>query len=101
MKVRDEINKYAQGKTTSSMYMELNPGGLQLPSVTLCPGFKDGVFESMESTYSYPHILKTRGRNMTMPATEEEIQNWYISSTYNLDEGTRNCPSNLKGFKVE
>ena len=66
--------------------MEVNPGGLQLPSVTLCPGFKNGVFESMErSTYYYPHILKTRGRRS---ATEEEIQNWYKASTYNLDEGS-------------
>ena len=83
MKVRDEIKKYTQGKTTSSMYMEVNPRGLQLPSVTLCPGFKNGVFES---TKSYPHLLMTRGRNKT--ATEEEIQNWYKASTYNLDEGS-------------
>ena len=71
------------------MYMEVNPGGLPLPSVTLCPGFKQGVFESVEAR-SYPHILKTRGRNKTMPATEEEIQNWYKASTYNLDEGISN-----------
>ena len=85
MKVRDEIKKYSQGKTTSSMYMEVNPEGLQLPSVTLCPGFKNGVYESVGSTYSYPHILKKRGRRS---ATEEEIQNWYKASTYNLDEGS-------------
>ena len=67
------------------MYMEENQGGLQLPSVTLCPGFKNGVFESVGSKDSYPHILKTRGRRS---ATEEEIQNWYKASTYNLDEGS-------------
>ena len=67
------------------MYMEVNPGGLQLPSVTLCPGFKNGVFVSVLTTDSYPHILKTRGRKS---ATEEEIQNWYKASTYNLDEGS-------------
>ena len=86
LQVRDEVEKYTQGKTTSSMYMEVNPGGLQLPSVTLCPGFKQGVFESVAS-YMYPHILKMRGRNRTMPTTEEDIQGWYKARTYNLNEG--------------
>ena len=86
MKVRDEIKKYAQGKTTSSTYMEVNPGGLQLPSVTLCPGFKEGVFDAVTS-FKYPHLLKMRLRNKTLPATEVEIRDWFQSQTYNLDEG--------------
>ena len=86
LKVRDEIKKYAQGKTTSSTYMEVNPGGLQLPSVTLCPGFKQGVFDAVTS-FKYPHLLKMRLRNKTLPATEVEIRDWFQSQTYNLDEG--------------
>ena len=86
LKVRDEIKKYAQGKTTSSTYMEVNPGGLQLPSVTLCPGFKEGVFDAVTS-FKYPHLLKMRLRNKTLPATEVEIRDWFQSQTYNLDEG--------------
>ena len=86
LKVRDEIKKYAQGKTTSSTYMEVNPGGLQLPSVTLCPGFKQGVFDEVTS-FKYPHLLKMRLRNKTVLATEAEIRDWFQSRTYNLDEG--------------
>ena len=86
LQVRDEVEKYTQGKTTSSNYMESNPAGLQLPSVTLCPGFKEGVFESVTSLV-FPHILTMHGRNKTMPTNEEEIWEWFKSSTYNLDEG--------------
>ena len=66
--------------------MEVNPGGLQLPSVTLCPGFKQGVFDEVTS-FKYPHLLKMRLRNKTVLATEAEIRDWFQSRTYNLDEG--------------
>ena len=100
LQVRDEVEKYTQGKTTSSIYMEVNPGGLQLPSVTLCPGFKQGTFESANS-FRYPHILKMLGRNKTMPATEEEIWDWFEARTYNLDEGilSNQCRSVIHELK--
>ena len=81
--------------------MVINHEGLQLPSLTLCPGFKKGVFESVVGTRSYPHLLKMRGRNKTMPATEEEIQNWYKATTYNLDEGISNLSFVLRFFLGE
>ena len=73
------------------MYMDVNPEGLQLPSVTLCPGFKRGTFDSVHGSLTYPHILKMKGRNKTMPATEEEILDWYETRTYDLDEGNIYC----------
>ena len=87
MQVKDDVGKYTKEKTTSSMYIEVNPGELPLPSVTLCPGFKQGVFESVEAP-TYPHILKTIGRNKSMPTTEEKVSEWFKGSTYDLDEGT-------------
>ena len=69
------------------MYTDVNPEGLQLPSVTLCPGFKKGVFDSVYG-HSYPHILRTKGRSKTLPTTEEEVLDWYKARTYDLDEGT-------------
>ena len=93
MQVQDEVGKYTLGKTTSSIYMEVNPGGLQLPSVTLCPGFKPGVYESVAAG-SYPHIVKTLGRNRSLPTTEEEILDWFETRTYNLDEGMSSNQNN-------
>ena len=75
-----------QKKTTSAAYLEMNPGGLQLPSVTLCPGFKPGVFESSWSR-TYPHILKLHGRNKSKPTTAKEVEEWWLNSTYSLIEG--------------
>ncbi len=57
-----------------------------MPYLTVCPGYKPGVFQKAEQNRGYPGIVFEDNFNDSQ-VTEQEIVKWFKDRTYDLKDG--------------
>jgi hypothetical protein len=86
LQAKDAYVKYVNQMTTSSTWID-EAEGLEMPFITLCPGFRPSVFDQVEDRF-FPHLLNVKGR-VEKNVTEQEIDEWFREHTYDLAAGMK------------
>ena len=83
--VHDAFVKYIEKRTTSSIYQEVNPAGIRLPYLTICPSYNRP--KDNGPLGKFPHFLADEESQNVTNGTEGEIEEYWLSKTFDARDG--------------
>ncbi len=83
--VRESVSKYLSGKTTTAIEWK-SESALPLPTLSFCPGFKNGGLKPVRKPDKELAILSYFDTHNVSETTEEELMTWWNNYTFEAFE---------------